>query len=274
MTDADLAALTAATMRTRTGRQAGGPMAVGQLPRRVVTVYMPLVCFLIILLFPFYWMAITTFKPNDELYNYNEHNPFWITSPTLDQHQQAAVRDRLSALAGDHHDGRGRRRPSSRCSPACSPPMRSSGCASRARQWVGLGDLPRLSGAAVDPVHPAGDHGVQLRPVRQPAGADPDLSDLPDPVLHLAADRLLQVDPLRAGGMRADRRRHAPADPAPDHAAAGRARPDLGRHLRLHAVLERVHLRARLHPVSGEQDRAGRDPDRAGRPATSTTGAR
>ena len=33
------------------------------------------------------------------------------------------------------------------------------------------------------------------------------------PVLHLAADRLLQVDPLRAGGMRADRRRDAAADP-------------------------------------------------------------
>ena len=32
----------------------------------------------------------------------------------------------------------------------------------------------------------------------------------------------------------------------------------------LHAVLERVHLRARLHPEQREQDRAGRDPDRAG----------
>ncbi len=34
------------------------------LPRRVVTVYIPLVLFLIVLLFPFYWMVITTFKPN------------------------------------------------------------------------------------------------------------------------------------------------------------------------------------------------------------------
>ena len=38
---------------------------------------------MIILLFPFYWMAITSFKPNAELLNYKEHNPFWITSPTL-----------------------------------------------------------------------------------------------------------------------------------------------------------------------------------------------
>ena len=38
------------------------------LPRRLVTVYVPLVVFLIILLFPFYWMAITSFKPDDQLY--------------------------------------------------------------------------------------------------------------------------------------------------------------------------------------------------------------
>ena len=53
------------------------------LPRRVVTIYLPLAIFLIVLLFPFYWMGVTTFKPNEELYNFQEHNPFWISSPTL-----------------------------------------------------------------------------------------------------------------------------------------------------------------------------------------------
>jgi multiple sugar transport system permease protein len=38
----------------------------------------------IILLFPFYWMAITAFKPNAELYDYKTYNPFWIGSPTLE----------------------------------------------------------------------------------------------------------------------------------------------------------------------------------------------
>jgi len=52
--------------------------------RRVVLIYVPLACFLLILLFPFYWMTVTAFKPNAELYNYGLHNPFWITSPTLD----------------------------------------------------------------------------------------------------------------------------------------------------------------------------------------------
>lgn len=53
------------------------------LPRRIVTIYTPLICFVIVLLFPFYWMTITAIKPNDELYNFRDHNPFWTTSPTL-----------------------------------------------------------------------------------------------------------------------------------------------------------------------------------------------
>ena len=52
------------------------------LPRRVVTVYIPLVVFLIVLLFPFYWMVITSFKPNAELLS-RDGNPFWVLAPTL-----------------------------------------------------------------------------------------------------------------------------------------------------------------------------------------------
>ena len=50
---------------------------------RLVTVYLPLFCFMLILLFPFYWMAITAFKPDAELLDFHHHNPFWIDSPTL-----------------------------------------------------------------------------------------------------------------------------------------------------------------------------------------------
>ncbi len=52
--------------------------------RRVVTVYLPLGCFLVVLLFPFYWMTITAFKPNDELLDYKHNNPFWINHPTFE----------------------------------------------------------------------------------------------------------------------------------------------------------------------------------------------
>ena len=64
-------------------RERQGAINWDSMPRRIVTLWIPLSVFIIVLLFPFYWMAITTFKPNDELYNYKAHNPFWISSPTL-----------------------------------------------------------------------------------------------------------------------------------------------------------------------------------------------
>jgi len=51
-------------------------------PRKLVTVYLPLLAFLFVLLFPFYWMGITAFKPNNELLS-REGNPFWVAAPTL-----------------------------------------------------------------------------------------------------------------------------------------------------------------------------------------------
>jgi len=52
------------------------------LPRRVVAVYLPLFVFLVVLLFPFYWMTITALKPDAELLS-REGNPFWVINPTL-----------------------------------------------------------------------------------------------------------------------------------------------------------------------------------------------
>ena len=53
------------------------------LPRRLITLYLPLVLFLIILLFPFYWMTLTAIKPNEQLLDFQTVNPFWTTSPTF-----------------------------------------------------------------------------------------------------------------------------------------------------------------------------------------------
>ena len=49
-------------------------------PRKLVTVYLPLCIFLFVLLFPFYWMGVTSFKPNNELLS-RDGNPFWIIEP-------------------------------------------------------------------------------------------------------------------------------------------------------------------------------------------------
>jgi multiple sugar transport system permease protein len=51
--------------------------------RRFVTIYLPLSIFVIVLLFPFYWMAITSIKPDDEMYDYKQFSPFWVSHPTL-----------------------------------------------------------------------------------------------------------------------------------------------------------------------------------------------
>ena len=52
------------------------------LPKRIVTVYVPLFVFVVVLLFPFYWMTITALKPDAELLS-REGNPFWVKNPTL-----------------------------------------------------------------------------------------------------------------------------------------------------------------------------------------------
>ncbi|WP_077034767.1 carbohydrate ABC transporter permease [Pelomonas sp. KK5] len=50
--------------------------------RKLITVYLPLLAFVIVLLFPFYWMAITAVKPEAELLA-RDGNPFWVIKPTL-----------------------------------------------------------------------------------------------------------------------------------------------------------------------------------------------
>ena len=52
-------------------------------PERLVTLWLPLGVFLFVLLFPFYWMAVTSFKPDIELNNFHDYNPFWTVKPTL-----------------------------------------------------------------------------------------------------------------------------------------------------------------------------------------------
>lgn len=62
----------------------GGMEYLQRLPRRLVTVYLPLAIFCFVLLFPFYWMAVTAVKPNNELTDYKNFSPFWVVQPTLD----------------------------------------------------------------------------------------------------------------------------------------------------------------------------------------------
>lgn len=53
------------------------------LPRRAVTVFLPLALIMIVLLFPFYWMVLTAVKPDSQLLDMNHYNPFFVVGPTL-----------------------------------------------------------------------------------------------------------------------------------------------------------------------------------------------
>ena len=62
-------------------------MIEGSRTRKLVVFYGPLLAFIVGLLFPFYWMLVTTFRPDGELYrpwNRANYTPFWTTSPTLE----------------------------------------------------------------------------------------------------------------------------------------------------------------------------------------------
>lgn len=60
----------------------GGMSYLDTTATKLIKTYLPLCLFLFVLLFPFYWMAITTFKPDNELLS-RDGNPFWIISPTM-----------------------------------------------------------------------------------------------------------------------------------------------------------------------------------------------
>jgi multiple sugar transport system permease protein len=60
-----------------------GMSYLNSVPRRLVTLYLPLGLILLVLLFPFYWMALTSVKPDEQLLDMDTYSPFWTWSPTL-----------------------------------------------------------------------------------------------------------------------------------------------------------------------------------------------
>jgi multiple sugar transport system permease protein len=55
------------------------------LSRRILGLYLPLAVFVVVTLFPFYWMLITSLKPNQELYNARLF-PLVVYTPTLEHY--------------------------------------------------------------------------------------------------------------------------------------------------------------------------------------------
>jgi multiple sugar transport system permease protein len=65
------------------GDHSEGMSYLQTLPKRLVTVYLPLAIILIVLLFPFYWMTLTAIKPDEQLLDLDRYNPFWTWNPTF-----------------------------------------------------------------------------------------------------------------------------------------------------------------------------------------------
>ena len=76
--------MTDATVRQRKGGDEGGMAYLESLPRKVVVVYIPLAIFIFVLLFPFYWMGLTSFKTNEELHAYRGLAALWVYEPTFE----------------------------------------------------------------------------------------------------------------------------------------------------------------------------------------------
>lgn len=68
---------------TNTGDATEGMSYLESLPRRLVTLYLPLFIILVVLLFPFYWMVLTSIKPDEQLIDMDKFNPFWVIHPTF-----------------------------------------------------------------------------------------------------------------------------------------------------------------------------------------------
>ena len=80
------------TASSPTADHSEGMSYLETLPRRLITLYLPLLLFIFVLLFPFYWMALTAIKPNAQLLDFDTVNPFWTWSPTF-QHIEKLLFD-------------------------------------------------------------------------------------------------------------------------------------------------------------------------------------
>jgi hypothetical protein len=226
-------------------------------------VYLPLSAFLIVLLFPFYWMIITTFKPNEELLS-REGNPFWLKNPTL-----AHIKKLLFDTA--YPDWLWNTVLVSVTATFIS--LFASVLAAyaierlrfRSSRYVGMSIfLAYLVPPSILFIPLAAViYKLQLFDTRLAL-----ILTYPTFLIPFATWLLMgyfKSIPIELEEVRADRRRDAAADPREDHPAARRAGAHFRRHLRVHIVVERVHLRADVRLVVGGEDGPRRRGDRVGR---------
>src|SRR5437588_3859627 len=73
----------AAVARVKVRRPGTGRVIGDRFVGRALRIYLPLLVMLVVTLFPFYWMAITSFKSASELFDFSV-SPLCVREPTLD----------------------------------------------------------------------------------------------------------------------------------------------------------------------------------------------
>ena len=68
--------------------------------KRIFGLYLPLGAFLFFALFPFYWMTISSFKSNPELYNLKATR-LWLEEPTLEQFRELFKKTKILNWLGN-----------------------------------------------------------------------------------------------------------------------------------------------------------------------------
>src|SRR5437879_12560715 len=73
-------------LRPRFRKPGSGRVIGDKFVGRSIRIYIPLLAFLAVTLFPFYWMAVTSFKSASELFDFSV-SPLWVRDPTLAWYQ-------------------------------------------------------------------------------------------------------------------------------------------------------------------------------------------
>jgi multiple sugar transport system permease protein len=231
--------------------------------RRFVTIYLPLTIFVVVLLFPFYWMVITSIKPDDEMYDYKQFSPFWVAHPTLHNF-------RVLLFETEYPHWLLITMTVAVCATVLSVFCSVMGAYAIARlrfrgaQGVGLAIYFAYMVPPSILFIPLASVVFQLGLYDNPLAL---ILTYPTFLIPFCTWLLigyfksipyeLEECALIDGASRLQILWRITLPLAVPGA-------DLGRHLRVHAVVERVHLCAGVHPVVGEQDGSGGDPDRAG----------
>src|SRR5207245_6581194 len=76
----------ASVARLKVGKPRTGRVIGDKFVGRAIRIYLPLLALLVVTLFPFYWMAVTSFKSASELFDFSVSS-LWVREPPLEWYQ-------------------------------------------------------------------------------------------------------------------------------------------------------------------------------------------